>query len=125
MIHAVAAVFTSATLLIVSAMWMLAERRQAAAEQQRAESESRRLAAEKRVDEIRAQTIALLINESRLIGMIDEHLSAWADETPQAWTLDPAQDRIRLAHSAAFSALRLTRGAIAAFQEGDQHGREA
>ena len=79
MIHAVAAVFTSATLLIVSAMWMLAERRQAAAEQQRAESESRRLAAEKRVDEIRAQTIALLINESRLIGMIDEHLSAWAD----------------------------------------------
>ena len=116
MIHAVAAAFTSATLLIVSAMWMLAEQR-------RATADARLLAAEKRVDDLRAQTIATLIESTRLVSMTDEHLSAWADETPQAWTLDPAQDRIRLAHSATFSALRLTRGAIAAFQEGNQHGR--
>lgn len=118
MIHAAAALLTAATLAIVGVLWVVAEWRRAA-------TEARLLAAEKRVGELRAQTIAVLINESRLIGMIDEHLSAWADETPQAWTLDPAQDRIRLAHSAAFSALRLTRGAIAAFTEGDQHGRQA
>lgn len=124
MIHAVAAVFTSATLLIVSAMWMLAERRQAAAEQQRTEAEARRLAAEKRVDEIRAQTIALLIEAHRLTGMADDHLSAWADSTPQAWTLAPEQERIRLAHSAVWSARNLTSGGIAAF-EGINHGRQA
>ncbi len=118
MIHAVAAVFTSATLLIVSAMWMLAEQR-------RATAEARLLTAEKRVDDLRAQTIAALTAATRLVSMTDEHLSAWADETPQAWTTAPEQERIRLAHSATFSALRLTRGAIAAFQEGDQHGRQA
>lgn len=125
MIHAVAAVFTSATLLIVSAMWMLAERRQAAAEQQRTEAEARRLAAEKRVDEIRAQTIALLIRSDRLLTMTDDHLNAWDTETPQAYRVDPERDRIRLAHSAAWSAMNLTRGGIAAFSEGINHGRSS
>jgi len=125
MIHAVAAVFTSATLMIVSAMWMLAERRQAAAEQQRSEAESRRLAAEKRVDDIRAQTIALLVRADRLLTMTDDHLNAWDMETPQAYTLGPERDRIRLAHSAAWAAMNLTRGGIAAFQEGIDHGRSS
>ena len=118
MIHAAAALLTAATLAIVGVLWVVAEQRRAA-------SDARLLAAEQRVDAIRAQTIALLIESVRLVSMTDEHLSAWADETPQAWTLAPEQERIRLAHSAAFSALRLTRGAIAAFTEGDHHGRQA
>lgn len=117
-LHLVGACFTASTLAVVLTLWLVSEQR-------RATAEARLLAAEQRVDDLRAQTIAALIAATRLIGMTDEHLSAWADETPQAWTLDPAQERIRLAHSATFSALRLTRGAIAAFQEGDQHGREA
>lgn len=117
-LHIAGACFTTATLAVTLAMWLTSEQR-------RATAEARLLAAEQRVDAIRAQTIAAHLATARLISMTDEHLSAWADETPQAWTLDPAQDRIRLAHSAAFSALRLTRGAIAAFTEGDQHGRQA
>ena len=115
-LHIAGACFTTATLAVTLAMWLTSEQR-------RATAEARLLAAEQRVDAIRAQTIAAHLAAARLISMTDGHLSAWADETPQAWTLDPAQDRIRLAHSAAFSALRLTRGAIAAFQEGNQHGR--
>lgn len=117
-LHLVGACFTASTLAVVLTLWLVSEQR-------RATAEARLLAAEQRVDDLRAQTIAALIAATRLIGMTDEHLSAWADETPQAWTLDPAQERIRLAHSAAYSALRLTRGSLAAFQEGIQHGRQA
>lgn len=117
-LHVAAACFTASTLAVVLTLWIVSERRLATAE-------ARLLAAEQRVDEVRGQTIAVLVESVRLIAMTDDHLSAWADETPQVWTLDPAQERIRLAHSAAYSALRLTRGSLAAFQEGIQHGRQA
>ena len=116
-LHVAAACFTTSTLAVTLAMWLTSEGR-------RSSAEARALAAEQRADASRAQTIALLVESVRLIGMTDGHLSAWADETPQAWTLDPAQERIRLAHSAAFSALRITSGALAAFQEGIPNGRQ-
>jgi len=107
-LHIAGASFTTATLAVVVVLWVLAEQRRAAAE--------------RRVDELRAQTIAVLLRVDGLIGMTDDHLSAWCDETPQAWTLDPRQERIRLAHSAAWAARNLTSGTIAAF-EGNNHGR--
>ena len=113
-LHVAAACFTTATLAVTLAMWLTSEQR-------RATAEARLLAAEQRVDAIRAQTIALLVRADRLLTMTDDHLNAWDTETPQAYRIDPERDRIRLAHSAAWSAMNLTRGGIAAFQEGDQH----
>lgn len=107
-LHIAGACFTTATLAVVLVLWVVAEQRRAAAEA--------------RVDALRAQAVALLIEAHRLTGMADDHLSAWADSTPQAWTLAPEQDRIRLAHSAVWSARNLTSGGIAAF-EGINHGR--
>lgn len=117
-LHVAAACFTTSTLAVTLAMWLTSEAR-------RSSAEARALAAEQRADAIRAQTIAVLVESVRLIGMTDGHLSAWADETPQAWTTAPEQERIRLAHSATFSALRITSGGLAAFQEGISNGRQA
>ena len=93
-LHATVAAFTAAMLAVVLVLWIVAEQRRAAAEQ--------------RADELRAQAVALILSAHRLATIADDHLSAWADETPQAWTLAPEQERIRLAHSAVWSAKNLT-----------------
>jgi len=93
-IHATVMLASAVVLAVVLALWLVAEQRRAAAEQ--------------RADALRAQAVALILGAHRLITIADGHLSAWADETPQAWTLDPEQDRIRLAHSAVWSAKNLT-----------------
>lgn len=117
-VHVAAACVTASALAITLAMWLTSESR-------RSTAEARLLAAEQRVDDIRAQTIALLVRADRLLTMTDDHLNAWDMETPQAYTLGPERDRIRLAHSAAWAAMNLTRGGIAAFQEGIDHGRSS
>lgn len=52
--------------------------------------------------------LLVVLETHRLTAMANRHLSAWADETPQAWTTDPKQERIRLAHSAVWAAKNLT-----------------
>ncbi len=117
-LHIAGACFTSAVLAVVLVLWIVAEQRRAAAE---ARADSLRAEA----NALRGQAVVVLVELVRLTSMADNHLSAWADETPQAWTLAPEQERVRLAHSATFSALRLTRGGLAAFQGDHHHGRQA
>ena len=93
-LHIAGACFTSAVLAVVLVLWLLAERRREAAEQ--------------RVDALRAQAVALILRAHRLAEIADEHLNAWDAETPQAWRVDPSQERIRLAHSAIWSARETT-----------------
>lgn len=105
MIHAVAAVFTCATLLIVSAMWLLAEQRRAEAE--------------RRIDALLGVMAETLKHATIGAANFDKAASM----VPQPAWLEPAFEEAQYGASR-MRAIERTLSQAMLLTRGDQHGRE-
>lgn len=100
-VHAAAMMGSAAVLAVVLTLWIIAE--------------VRRRDAERCAQSVRADAVRLLIEAHRLALLADRHLAAWHRETPQAWTLAPEQEHVRLAASSVSQTVRLTQAGAELF----------